>query len=104
MHPIAFVIGSLTVRWYGIMVALSIAISVIVVYLEAGHQGINTDNVLDLAIVAVIGGILGARIGWIVTSPDVVWYLAHPLRILAIWEGGLSYFGGILGGVIAGWF
>jgi phosphatidylglycerol:prolipoprotein diacylglycerol transferase len=101
MHPIAFVIGSLTIRWYGIMIAVSIAISITVIYIEAQHQGLNTDDVLDMVIVAVIGGILGARIGWIMTSPNVVWYLAHPLRILAIWEGGLSYFGGILGGVAA---
>ncbi len=101
MHPIAFTLGSLTIRWYGIMIALSITISVIFAYWDSKHQGINTDAVLDMAIAAVIGGILGARIGWIVTSPNVVWYLAHPLRILAIWEGGLSYFGGILGGVVA---
>jgi phosphatidylglycerol:prolipoprotein diacylglycerol transferase len=101
MHPIAFVIGSLTIRWYGAMIAVSIAISITVVYIESRRQGINTDDVLDMAIAAVIGGILGARIGWIMTSPNVLWYLAHPLRILAIWEGGLSYFGGILGGVVA---
>ncbi|MHB8105846.1 MAG: prolipoprotein diacylglyceryl transferase [Candidatus Cryosericum sp.] len=104
MHPIAFVIGSLTIRWYGIMIAVSIAISITVIYIEAQHQRLNTDDVLDMVIAAVIGGILGARIGWIVTSPDVIWYLAHPLRILAIWEGGLSYFGGILGGVAAASF
>jgi phosphatidylglycerol:prolipoprotein diacylglycerol transferase len=101
MHPIAFVIGSLTIRWYGVMIAVSIAISITVIYVESRHQGLNTDDVLDMAIVGIIGGILGARIGWIMTSPTVLWYLAHPLRILAIWEGGLSYFGGILGGVIA---
>ena len=101
MYPIAFVIGSLTIRWYGIMIAISIAISITVIYIESRHQGLNTDDVLDMAIVAVIGGILGARIGWIMTSPTVLWYLAHPLRILAVWEGGLSYFGGILGGVVA---
>jgi len=101
MHPIAFVIGNLTIRWYGIMIAVSIAISITVIYIESRHQGLNTDDVLDMAIAAVIGGILGARIGWIMTSGNVLWYLAHPLHILAIWEGGLSYFGGILGGVIA---
>lgn len=101
MHPIALTIGSFTIRWYGIMIAISIAISIIVIYIESRRQGMNTDDVLDMAIAAVIGGILGARIGWILTSPDVLWYLAHPLRILAIWEGGLSYFGGILGGVVA---
>jgi phosphatidylglycerol---prolipoprotein diacylglyceryl transferase len=101
MHPIAFVIGSLIIRWYGVMIAVSIAISITVVYIESRRQGINTDDVLDIAIAAVIGGILGARIGWIMTSPNVLWYLAHPVRILAIWEGGLSYFGGILGGVVA---
>jgi phosphatidylglycerol---prolipoprotein diacylglyceryl transferase len=100
MHPIALVIGSLTIRWYGVMIAVSIALSITIVYIQSRHEGINTDDVLDMAIAAVIGGILGARLGWIVTSPDVSWYLAHPLRILAIWEGGLSYFGGILGGVV----
>ncbi len=101
MHPIALVIGSLTIRWYGVMIAVSIAISITVVYIESRRQGMNSDDVLDMAIAGVIGGILGARIGWIMTSPDVLWYLSHPLRILAIWEGGLSYFGGILGGVVA---
>jgi phosphatidylglycerol:prolipoprotein diacylglycerol transferase len=101
MHPIAFTLGALTIRWYGIMIALSIAISVIFVYADSKRQGIDTDAVLDMAIAAVIGGILGARLGWIATSPDVAWYLVHPLRIIAVWEGGLSYFGGILGGILA---
>ena len=101
MHPIALAIGTFTIRWYGVMIAISIAISITVIYLESKREGINTDDVLDVCIAGVIGGILGARLGWIVTSPDVLWYVAHPLRILAIWEGGLSYFGGILGGVVA---
>lgn len=58
MHPIAFALGNLTVRWYGVMIAVSIAISITVAYIESRRQGINTDDVLDLAIVAVIGGIL----------------------------------------------
>jgi len=101
MHPIALAIGTFTIRWYGVMIAISIAISITVIYFESKREGINTDDVLDVCIAGVIGGILGARLGWIVTSPDVLWYVAHPLRILAIWEGGLSYFGGILGGVVA---
>lgn len=104
MHPIALTLGALTIRWYGVMIALSIAISVIFIYRDSKWQGLNTDAVLDVVIAAVIGGILGSRIGWIATSPSVLWYIAHPLRILAIWEGGLSYFGGILGGIVAaGW-
>jgi phosphatidylglycerol:prolipoprotein diacylglycerol transferase len=101
MHPIAFTLGVLTVRWYGIMIALSIAISVAFIYAESKRQGLNTDAVLDVVIAAVVGGIIGARVGWIATSPTVLWHLTHPLRILFIWEGGLSYFGGILGGVAA---
>jgi phosphatidylglycerol:prolipoprotein diacylglycerol transferase len=100
MHPIAFTIGSLTIRWYGALMALAIAISVVVAYVESRRKGINGDDVLDMGIVAIICGILGSRLGWILTSPDVLWYLAHPLRILAIWEGGLSYFAAIVGGVL----
>lgn len=101
MHPIALTLGALTIRWYGIMIAVSIVISTLFIYRDSRQHGLDTDAVLDVVIAAVIGGILGARIGWIATSPGVVWYLGHPLRILAIWEGGLSYFGGILGGVAA---
>lgn len=101
MHPIAFTLGSLTIRWYGIAIAAAIAISISAAYVESRRQGINTDNVLDMAIAAILGGIAGARIGWVLTSPDVAWYLAHPLQIIAIWNGGLSYFGAIIGGVIA---
>src|SRR5664280_3279918 len=74
MHPIAFVIGSLTIRWYGIMVALAIAVGVTAMYFESRRQGINADYVLDMAIAAVIGGILGARIGWIMTSGNCLLY------------------------------
>jgi len=101
MHPIALTLGALTIRWYGIMIAVSIVISTLFIYSDSRRRGLDTDAVLDVIIAAVIGGILGARIGWIATSPSVLWYLSHPLRILAIWEGGLSYFGGILGGVAA---
>src|SRR5450830_804832 len=101
MHPIALVIGSLTIRWYGIMFALAIGIGIAAIYFESQCQGINADNILDIEIAAVIGGIAGARLGWIATSSEAMWYLAHPLSILAIWGGGLSYFGGIIGGLIA---
>jgi phosphatidylglycerol---prolipoprotein diacylglyceryl transferase len=104
MHPIALVIGSLTIRWYGIMVALAIGIGIAAIYFESQRQGINADNILDIEIAAVIGGIAGARLGWIATSSEAMWYLAHPLSILAIWGGGLSYFGGIIGGLIAAGF
>ncbi|RIE13711.1 prolipoprotein diacylglyceryl transferase family protein, partial [Candidatus Cryosericum odellii] len=46
MHPIAFVIGSLTIRWYGIMVVLAIAVGVTAMYFESRRQGINADYVL----------------------------------------------------------
>lgn len=80
---------------------MAIAISISAAYVESRRQGINTDNVLDMAIAAILGGIAGARIGWVLTSPDVAWYLVHPLQVIAIWNGGLSYFGAIIGGVIA---
>ena len=59
MHPIALVIGSLTIRWYGVMIAVSIAISITVVYIESRHQGLNTDDVLDMAIVPLSAAFWG---------------------------------------------
>ncbi len=104
MHPVAFTIGTLTIRWYGVMIAVAIIISVIAAYVESRRQNLNTDDVLDMATTAILCGILGARLGWILTSGSFIWYLEHPLALIAVWKGGLSYFGGIAGGVIgANW-
>jgi len=73
MHPIALTLGALTIRWYGIMIAVSIVISTLFIYSDSRRRGLDTDAVLDVIIAAVIGGILGARMGWIATSPGVVW-------------------------------
>jgi len=50
---------------------------------------------------AIIGGILGARVFWVFVSPYLSTYLKNPLSIFAFWEGGLSFEGMILGGMLA---
>ncbi|MEL6567279.1 MAG: prolipoprotein diacylglyceryl transferase [Pseudomonadota bacterium] len=108
IDPIAFQIGPLAVRWYGIAFATTFAFSWWYVRrllqrpnLWAGGQAPNLYEKLDdLLIYIVAGVILGGRLGHILLyKPD--YYLANPLQIFAFWEGGMSFHGGLLGTVIA---
>jgi len=65
---------------------------------------VDEDTFLSIVIWTIVGGILGSRISWILVSPDVSFYFAHPQHILAIWEGGLSFEGAVLGGLITIFF
>lgn len=70
---------------------------------QAKLRGMDPDIVYDFAIYALLGGVLGARIWYVLFS----WgnYAADPLSILRVWEGGLALQGGLLGGILAGvWF
>ncbi|MCP3178007.1 prolipoprotein diacylglyceryl transferase [Desulfuromonas sp. KJ2020] len=102
IDPIIFQIGPLAVRWYGMMYLLGFIIS----YFIIGHLsrrrslGIDHDGVSDLLFYAALGVILGGRLGYTLFY-KFSYYLSHPLEILAIWEGGMSFHGGLLGVVVS---
>jgi len=102
MYPILFHIGNFTVRTYGVVVAIAtIAGIFLAMHFAETRMKISEDDFLSVAIWAIIGGIIGARLFWIFTSPWVSFYLASPLKIFAVWEGGLSFEGMLFGGLIA---
>ena len=100
MHPILFHIGPFTVYTYGLWIAIGFFAAMILIMSEAKRQRISPSLVSDLAFWCVIGGIIGARLIYVVYN--LSYFLKHPLDILALWKGGLVFFGAILGGLIGG--
>jgi len=93
-------IGSLTIGWHGVMVVLAVIVGVAVPLWLAKGGGIDRNTVYAIAPWAVLGGIIGARLIHVLDSLDV--YTDDPLLAIKFWEGGVSVFGAILGGTLAG--
>ena len=96
--PVIVHVGPLAVRWYGLMYLLGFAFAW---WLgrrraSASHAVITPAQMDDLLFYAALGVILGGRVGYILFYGFGDW-LADPLRILRVWEGGMSFHGGFLG-------
>lgn len=105
IDPVIFGLGPLKIRWYGMMYVLGFA----AVYVLVAHQikkyrlNFIKNHFEDLNFTLVIGLILGARFGY-VAFYNTGYYLQHPGEILAIWQGGMSFHGSLLGLVVAAWW
>lgn len=99
-----FSIGPLTFYFFGLMIAIGASVGLFIFTREAKRRGYDHNALMDIAIYSLIGGIIGARITYIlVYNPS--YYFANPIEIFHITEGGLSIHGGILGGLLVGyWF
>jgi phosphatidylglycerol---prolipoprotein diacylglyceryl transferase len=91
------------VRWYGLAWALGFLVSQQVMYHIYKAEGRTRDEIDSLTIYMVIAAIAGARLGHVLFY-DPVNYFEHPLRILAVWEGGLASHGGAIGILLALYF
>jgi phosphatidylglycerol:prolipoprotein diacylglycerol transferase len=110
--PTGFQIGPLIIRYYGIILMLGALAGAWLTAYEARRKGADSEIVWDGLVWALIGGIVGARLWHIFTPPasmveqgiTTLWYLTHPLDILAIWRGGLGIPGAVIGGALAVYF
>lgn len=96
MHPILLELGPLTLRSYGLAMALSFVLGIGLAVLLNRRAGRPDEAVLDLATVIMVGSIVGARALYV----TVMWeqYSGQPWwKVLAVWEGGLVYYGGLIG-------
>ncbi len=103
--PIAFSIGPVDVHWYGIAYALSFFAAWFLgrSRILAGRlPGVNLEHFSDLAFYAMLGVVLGGRLGYILFY-DLPVYLDSPLKVFKVWEGGMSFHGGLLGVLVASW-
>lgn len=108
-NPIAFQIGPLAVHWYGLMYMMAFLQYLFLGQLRVKQsqmqaQGFKGQDIEDLLFYAVLGVILGGRLGYcLFYMPS--YYFANPLDIFKVWQGGMAFHGGFLGVLIAlAWF
>ena len=101
--PIAISIGPLAVRWYGLMYLAGFVAFLWLGKRRAASQSwhaTSAQDVDDLLFYGVLGVVLGGRLGQVLFY-EPGYYLAHPLEILAVWQGGMAFHGGFLGVLLA---
>ncbi|MDB2386087.1 prolipoprotein diacylglyceryl transferase [Shewanella sp.] len=100
VDPVAIDVMGLKIHWYGILFALAIASGFQVMKRIYVRENLPVESLDNLLMYCVVGIIVGARLAHCLFY-DPSYYLSHPLKILAIWEGGLASHGGGLGAIIA---
>jgi Prolipoprotein diacylglyceryltransferase len=98
MNPTMIQIGPLRIQWYGFLLTLAIFIGFELAKRRLKVWGFDPEKFETVAFFAVVFGVVGARLGYVLTSPG--YFLENPVEILYIWHGGLSFHGAILGGAL----
>lgn len=104
LNPTIFTIGPLEVRWYGLFYVISFLLGYWLVKKNFKHRSIHlsNDDYDSFLFNMMLGVILGGRIGYILFY-NLSYYVHNPLTIFYFWEGGMSFHGGALGVIVAGW-
>ena len=87
---------------YGVAIAVGFVVAIIVAVRQARREGIPADVVLDLSFWILIASMVGSRVLFIIVNLDD--YVADPLALVKVWQGGLVFYGGFLGAVAASWW
>ena len=103
IDPVFLRIGPLELRWYGLMYILAFTAAYFLIRHAVETRGIRLtrDDIGDLVFAVALGIILGGRIGYILFY-NIGYYLENPLKLFAVWEGGMSFHGGFAGSLISG--
>src|SRR5699024_5713783 len=103
IDPIAFSLGPLEVHWYGVIIAAAIFVAIFLSMKEAEKKGLEGDHIIDMALWALPIAFIGARLYYVLF--ELGYYLQNPDQILAIWNGGIAIYGGLIaGGLTVYWF
>ncbi|MFZ5633459.1 MAG: prolipoprotein diacylglyceryl transferase [Bacillota bacterium] len=103
IDPIAFTVGPLEIRWYGVIMATAFAAGTFLAYHRAAREKVDPGHIINIITVIIPAAIIGARLYYVAFQWPA--YRDAPLEALAIWHGGLAIHGGIIGGVLAGlWY
>lgn len=98
INRIAFHVFGRPIAWYGIIITFGIILAVMYVMWRAKQNDIKSDDILDIALITVPCGIIGARLYFVLTSLD---HFDSFWDVFKIWEGGLAIYGGIIAGALA---
>lgn len=103
IDPVAISIGPIKIYWYGIIIALAMLIGISLATKEAQKLGFEEDTMVDMALWAIPIGFIGARLYYVLFKWD--YYIQNPSEIIAIWNGGIAIYGGLIaGGLAVYWF
>ena len=105
IDPVALQIGPLAIHWYGLTYLVAFGLFMFLAHRRLRHEPFRSiqgpaawsrKDIEDMMFVGVLGTVLGGRLGYcLFYKPD--FYLSHPLQILYVWQGGMSFHGGMLG-------
>ena len=102
MDPVMLQIGPVMIRWYGFLIAMGVMLGTLWAARLAVRRNLDVDALLEMAPYLVFSGLIGARLVYVITSPQAFFGLdGRFLDVIKIWEGGISIHGGILGVMIA---
>lgn len=103
LDPVAFSLGPLSVRWYGIAYVMGFLCAALIIFRVARRWKVrvDVDSLLVIMICVIVGIIVGGRAGYVLFYGDG-YYLAHPWEIFAINHGGMSFHGGLIGALLSG--
>ncbi|MCH8003711.1 MAG: prolipoprotein diacylglyceryl transferase [Nanoarchaeota archaeon] len=105
IDPVLLRLGPFEIRYYGLFFVLGFVMTYfLLVYLAKKKElSITKDDIADLLLYIIVGIILGARIFYVLIY-NLPFYLSNPFEIIAVWNGGLSFHGGLIGAAIAGFY
>ena len=100
--PVAIQLGPIAVHWYGLMYLFGFAMVWVLGRhrIKHGHTDMTSRDLEDLIFYSVLGVIVGGRLGYILFYKPAE-YLAYPLKVFYIWEGGMAFHGGLIGVLVA---
>ena len=101
IDPVIAHIGPFALRWYSLMIMAGIYTGTLLAARFASQRGIDPDHIYSAAVWIVVAGIVGARLTHVIDRWDL--YRDQPLRIFAVYEGGIAIWGGLIGGGGAVW-
>ncbi|HDA0598470.1 TPA: prolipoprotein diacylglyceryl transferase [Staphylococcus aureus] len=100
IDPVAFNLGPLSVRWYGIIIAVGILLGYFVAQRALVKAGLHKDTLVDIIFYSALFAFIAARIYFVIFQWP--YYVENPSEIIKIWHGGIAIHGGLIGGFIAG--
>ena len=103
MGPDMVEMGNFLLTWHGLFTFIAVATAVLLVAYWGKKEGIKPDSVYSVAVWCVISGVIGARLLHVIDFWGRI-YQYDPVRVLYFWEGGVTIYGGILGGFLGGAF
>ena len=104
IDPVAIHLGPLALYWYGLLVAIGFVLAIRLATREADRQGLDPDQLLSAALVGALVGLLMARVFYVLqNNPGAYLDPKQLASALSLWQGGLSFYGGLFGGILGAW-